>query len=85
MVVHNLNITGIALSPHKTNPPPIVNSNAVLPLSISTQGFTSGFLAEWQIFQRFRAMEQQQLSSGDPLKCPKARHLFIGEQRLGRL
>jgi hypothetical protein len=38
-----------------------------------------------QIFQRFRAMEQQQLSSGDPLKCPKARHLFIGEQRLGRL
>ena len=39
MVVNNLDITGIALSPHKTNPPLIVNSNAVLPLSISTQGF----------------------------------------------
>jgi hypothetical protein len=85
MVVHNLDITGIALSPHKTNPPLIVNSNAVLPLSISTQGFQAVSWWNAEIIQRFRPMEQQQLSSGDPLKCAKARHLFIGEQRLGRL
>jgi hypothetical protein len=51
MVVHNLDITGIALSPHKTNPPLIVNSNAVLPLSISTQGFQAVSWWNAQIIQ----------------------------------
>jgi hypothetical protein len=85
MIVHNLDIAGIALSPHKTNPPLIVHSNAVLPLSISTQGFQA--VSRWnaQIIQRFRPMKQQQLSPGYPLKCAKAGHIFIGEQRLRRL
>jgi hypothetical protein len=85
MVVHNLDITSIALSPHKTNPPLIVNSNAVLPPSISTQGFQTVSWWNAQIIQRFRSMEQQQLSSSYPLKCAKARHIIIVEQRLGRL
>lgn len=89
MIIHNLDITlditGIALSPHKTDPPLIVNSNAVPPLSISMQGFQAVSRWKAQIIQRFGPMEQQQRASGYPLKCAKARDLFIGEQRLGRL
>ncbi len=39
MVVHNLDIVGIPVSPHKTNAPLIVDANAVLPFSISLQRF----------------------------------------------
>jgi hypothetical protein len=51
----------------------------VLPPSISTQGFQTVSWWNAQIIQRFRPMEQQQLSSGHPLKCAKARYIFIGE------
>lgn len=39
MVVRNLNVVGVSLSPLKTNPPLIVDPNAVLPFAVPTQPF----------------------------------------------
>jgi hypothetical protein len=37
VVVNNFNLLGMAISPDKTDPPLVINANAVLPQPIATQ------------------------------------------------
>jgi len=39
MIVHNLYIVGVTRPPAKTNPPLLVDADAMLSLPVSTQGF----------------------------------------------
>ena len=41
VIVDNLDIIGIAVVPTKTEPPLVVDANAVLPLSVGSQGLQS--------------------------------------------
>jgi len=85
MVVHNLNVVGFPLIPTKTYSPLVIDSDAVLSLSSPAQGLQT--VSRWnsEIIERLRPMEQQQLSSGYPLKCAKTWHVFISEQCFRRL
>ena len=51
MVVNYLHILGTLRSPHKANSPLIVDTNAVLPLSISLQSFK---MIAWRYTQVFK-------------------------------
>src|SRR5215472_368850 len=84
VVVDDLNLVGVALVPHETDPPPVIDANAVLTLPVTTQCLQS--IARWsgQVAQFLRLMDLSQLTLGNPLyivrQPPREPAL---EQRLG--
>ena len=66
MVIDDLNVVRIAITPPKANPPLIVDPDAVLPLSVTGQRLQP--IARWgfQVAKAARAMNLGQLSVGGP-------------------
>ena len=67
MIVDNLDIVGVTVSPAKADSPLIVDANAVLPTTISSQLFQP--IGRWdpEIIKRSRRIQHQQLSQRDSL------------------
>ena len=67
MAIHDFNIMRIAILPFKTNAPPIVDADAILPSSISAQFFQS--IRRWnaQVIQGYSTIEHPQFAQGDLL------------------
>jgi hypothetical protein len=57
MIIANLDIEGVAFFPAKTEAPPIVNPDAVLPLTVSRQLFQAIARRNTQIVQRLGSIE----------------------------
>ena len=57
MVIYNLDLVGIAILPHKANPPLIVNPNTVLALPVTMQLLQSIGRWEHQVLQIFGRMQ----------------------------
>ena len=67
VVVNDFDFVRIAIPPFKTNPPLIVNPNAVLSLAITSQLFQSIARRSTQIDETFRGVEEQEFSVCRPL------------------
>jgi hypothetical protein len=63
VVIHDLDIPGRALTPFETNPPLVVDSDAVLPEPIAVQGFETIARRRAQIFELFRRIDGEKLCS----------------------
>ena len=67
MIVGYLDIVGIATGPGKTNSPLVVDSNAVLSLSIAFQGFESISRRNPKEFKFHRGMNLEKFPTGNAL------------------
>jgi hypothetical protein len=63
MVIRDLDVPGSSLAPSEADAILLVDSNAVLPLSISLQGLEAVPWWDSQIFERFRVVNQEELLS----------------------
>ena len=67
MVIDDFNVMSVALMPFKANTPPVVDPNAVLPLTISAQGLQPVGRWEAKIVQVKSGMKHDQLPFRLPL------------------
>jgi hypothetical protein len=77
MIIHNVNIVYIAVFPSETNPPLIVDTNAVLPLPVAFQRFK--LIAGWlpEVLKGSGAMQIKQLPPRLPFQGLKADNAMI--------
>lgn len=71
MIVNDFDLIRVAATPLKTEPPLIINANAMLAFAISHQGFQA--VSGWtgHILQHGSAIQLPQLSLRDSLNRPK--------------
>jgi hypothetical protein len=72
VVVHDLNVVGISITPHKTKTPLVVDSDTVLPLPLAAQGLQTVPWWRCRIAQLGSAIQLAELSACDPLHGSKA-------------
>ena len=80
MIVNNLNVVGITASPEETDPPPVINPDAVLAPAIALKRFQAVAWRSQQIPKGSSTVEIQKFPPRDSLKASKARHIQVGEQ-----
>ena len=75
----------MAVPPHKTNPPLVIDPNRVLTLPIAPQGFQ--LIPRWgcQHPQFRRGVQLQKFSQRDPLECPEAPRVLVVKKLFGFL
>jgi hypothetical protein len=71
-VVHDLDVVGISITPHKTKTPLAVDPDTVLPLPLAAQGFPTVPRRCCQIAQLHGAVQLAKFSTGDPFDGSKA-------------
>jgi hypothetical protein len=67
MIIDDFDIPGFAISPHQTDPPLIVDSNAALTLAVAVQRFQTVAGRSPQISKLLRCVDCKKLSAGSPL------------------
>jgi hypothetical protein len=67
MIIYDLNVISIGISPFKTDPPPVVDADGILPGPIAMQLLQPVAGRGLQIDQRIRCMEHGQFTIGDRL------------------
>src|ERR1700694_649064 len=85
MIVDNLKVEGMAITPYKTDSPLVVNANRVLSLPIASQCLQ---LVPWwrtEHAQLRGSVQLQQLAQGHPLEGPEASAVPILEKLLSFL
>lgn len=93
MIVDNFNVKRVSIFPQEANPPLVIDPNAVLPLTISTQRFEPVARRGGQIAQFRRRVELSQLPQSGPfdgLEAPRGKPLkqpfsFLATERLDHL
>jgi hypothetical protein len=74
MIVHDLYVVRIAIAPSKANSPLIINTNAVLPLSVPAQGLEMIAGRGTQIANFHGNIQLPQFALCDPLEGAKPSH-----------
>ena len=82
MVVHDLHVERVAVTPDEADAELVVHANRVLSVSISSQGLKT--IARWhaQVVQTPRVVEVAELPPGHALDRLEPKHGSIPEQRL---
>jgi hypothetical protein len=62
---------GVALGPPETDAPLIIDANTVLPRPITAEFLEAVARRCHEVIERFRRVEQDQLSQHDALKCAR--------------
>ena len=83
MIVDNFDVKCIGLAPAETDPPLIVNPNAVLPPPIAFQGFQPIPRRRSERAQLHRAVQLAQLPAGNLLKRGKTRNTLAPMNSFG--
>ena len=81
MIIHDLDIVRITLSPDKADPPLTIDTNTVLPLPITLQCFQQISRRNPQITERWGAVENQKLPSRNPFYATEPQDVLIVKQR----
>jgi hypothetical protein len=71
MVVDNLNVVGVTLSPPETDPPLLVDSDAVLSQAASAQRLDVVAGRNPKILKRLRAIQHEKLAESSALKIQR--------------
>jgi hypothetical protein len=77
VIINDLDVEGVSLTPHKTNAPPVVNTDAVLTLTVAFQGLKPVPQGHHQILQPPGAMEVEKLSTGDPFNSAEPGNVMV--------
>jgi len=72
VVVHDLDVVRIPVTPHKTKTPSAVDADTVLPLPVAAQGFQAVPRRCRQIAQFSSAVQLAKFSASDPFHRSKA-------------
>lgn len=82
MVIHNLHIMGVVVTPCETDTPLVINPDAVLAGAVVPERFKA--VARWraQILKLSRAVQNIKLSGGKPLDCLRQ---FCGKSAVEQL
>jgi len=83
VIVHDFNVVSVAVSPHETETPLIVDPNAVLPRSVAMQCFQAIAGRSCQVAQFGGAIQLPKLSPCDPLDSLKAAARLSAVKSLG--
>lgn len=88
MVIHKFNLVGAIFVPFETDPPLPVDSNAVLPVAVSAQGFKSITRQSGQIFETGGTIKglkaalglgDESLKSANPTPKVKCLSVFVSK------
>jgi hypothetical protein len=80
MVINDLDVVDISLSPGEANPPFVIDPDTMLPLAVAFQSLKPVAWRNLQVLERFGAMEIQELPPRDSLKAPKAWDIQVSKQ-----
>jgi hypothetical protein len=83
VVVHDLDVVGISVTPHETKTPLVVDPDTVLPFPIAAQRFQTVPRRCCQIAQLGRAVQLAELSAGGLLHGAKATTRLPAVKSLG--
>jgi hypothetical protein len=84
VVVHDLDVVGVAASPSEADPPLVVDPDGVLTLPITAESFQPVPRRNPQIIQARRGVQHPELPQGHPLHVPtEASGRVSREQPLG--
>jgi hypothetical protein len=82
MIVHDFDILGSAIAPHKAKAPLVVDPNRVLAFAVCLQSLQAVSGRRSQFVQDGRRVKVQQLSPRDPAEIRESRHVLVGEEAL---
>jgi hypothetical protein len=71
MIINDLNVEGVAVLPHETNPPLVIDTDTVLPLAIAFQRFESISRRRRQVLQFACSVKLPQFALGHAFDCPE--------------
>jgi len=80
MVVHDFYVVGVAIAPHKANPPPIVDANAVLPFAVPVQRFEAVARRRGEVAQVGGDIQLPKFALRHPLESPETPYAFASVQ-----
>jgi len=83
VVIHDFDLVRVALAPHETNAPLVVDPNTVLAFSFPAQPFQPIPRRRGQIADSRSEMQLVELSPGDALNSLEPPHRFSLEEALG--
>lgn len=83
MIVDNLHVVRLAITPREANPPPIVDPNTALPQPICLESFKTVPRRDSKIFEPLDRVKVEQLAACHALDRPESRSSSIVEERLG--
>jgi Integrase core domain len=83
VVVHNFDLVGVSLAPHKANTPLVVDANAALPFPVTFQFLQSVSWKRRKCSQVRRSVEQVQLPKCLSLNSLEPAHRLTAEEALG--
>ena len=83
MVVDDFNIMGTVVGPHKTYPPLVVDADAVLPRSVTSQPLKAGTRRSAQVIQSARHRELGKFSQCHPFDVDPTSHSLALIERIG--
>jgi len=82
MIIHNLNVIGVPVSPNKTDTPLLVDPNAVLPFPVSVERLQPIVRRRCQVPQISGNIQLAKLSLGYSLNTAKSLHPLTGMEPL---
>jgi hypothetical protein len=80
MIIHDLNIVRITMSPCKTDPPLVIDTNTVLSPPITLHCLEPISRWDQQITERCGTVENQKLPSRRPFNATEPQHILIEKQ-----
>ncbi len=83
--VDDLHAKHITIFPLETNPPLIVDSDAVLTASLAAQRLQPISRRNPEVYERFCIIKHKHSSTGDPFNCAEPWDSFVSEQTLSIL
>jgi len=83
MIIHNLHVQRIGPSPAETDPPLIIDADAVLSLPFSLESLQAVSGRGSKVTQLHSAVQLAQFPAGGPLERDKARHALAQVEFLG--
>jgi hypothetical protein len=81
MIIHDLDIVRITLSPGKADPPLVIDTNTVLSPPITFQCLQPISRRDPQITERCGTVENQKLPSRSPFNATEPQYVLIEKQR----
>ena len=83
MVVDDFHTMGTVVSPHKTDPPLVVDADAVLPRSVTSQSLKAVTRRSAQVIESPRHCQLGEFSQRHPFDVDPASHSIASIERFG--
>ncbi len=83
MIIDDLDVIAVTITPDETDSPLLVDADGMLPLPVSVQGFQLVSRRKGEHTQLRRRMQLQQLPQRNPLERPKSPKMLVLKQLLG--